>query len=305
MTTLSKSIIQDATFRTTTSELRHNLAKGNEHTPIHAAFKAVSYSEHATTYNARTVRAVNLLMPQATITDGNVIRYGQLIAATSNAAIVPDGTTSAESHYDYIPAETLPRRISHHTFATRQALATESLAQNVIDTALLAGVENEVDSFILNSTDVLSPGLIAMAGLSSAQTTTIAEALLQASAQIRAANVDSPQSVVPNVAILDSASFLALRQEQDASGRYIVNPEAQDVYLWGLQCVESSKLPVKTALVLDSQSVIVAKTALDSGIRSSDSHNSLFTRNILTLLGELRAAVLCSNPSALSLVTLL
>ena len=305
MTTLSKSILADAQFRQTTQQLRHNLAKGNDHAPVHAAFKAISYNDHATSYNARTVRAVNLLLPQAEIANSNSIKYGQLIAATSNAAIVPDGTSSAESHYDYLPAEAVPRRISHHTFATRQALATETLAQNVIDTALLAGVENEVDSFILNSTDVLSPGLLSMAALNYTQTSTIAEALLRAAVQIRAANVDAPQSVVPNLAILDSASWLALREEKDASGRYIVNPEAQDVYLWGLQCVESPKLPAKTALVLDSQATIVAKTALDSGVRSSDSHTDLFTRNILTLLGEVQCAVLCSNPSALSLVTLL
>lgn len=305
MTTLSKSIVNDAQFRQTTQQLRHHLAKGSEHSDVSAAFKAVSYSEHITTYNARTVRAVNLLLPQAEITNSNAIKYGQLIQAQSNAAVVASGTASAESHYDYLPAEAVPRRISHHTFATRQALATETLAQNVIDTALLAGVENEVDSFILNSTDVLSPGLLAMAGLNYTQTTTIAEALLRAAVQIRAANVDAPQSVVPNLAVLDSVSWLALREEKDASGRYIVNPEAQDVYLWGLQCVESSKLPAKTALVLDSQATIVAKTALDSGVRSSDSHTDLFTRNILTLLGEVQCAVLCSNPSALSLVTLL
>ncbi len=284
MTSLSKSILADAQFRTTTSELRRNLAKGNEHAEISAAFKA---------------------FPQAEITSGDVLRYGQLIAATSNAAIVPDGTTSVESHYDYIPAETLPRRISHHTFATRQALATESLAQNVIDTALLAGVENAVDDFVLNSTDLLSPGLLSMAALNYTQTSTIAEALLRAAVQIRAANVDAPQSVVPNLAVLDSASWLALREEKDASGRFIISPEAQGVYLWGLQCVESPKLPAKTALVCDTQSIIVAKTALDSGIRSSDSHTNLFTRNILTLLGEVRAAVLCSNPSALCRITLL
>ena len=305
MTTLSKSIINDAQFRTTTSELRRNLAKGNEHAEISAAFKAVSYNDHVSSYNARTIRGINLLFPQAEITSGDVLRYGQLIAATSNAAIVPDGTTSVESHYDYIPAETLPRRISHHTFATRQALATESLAQNVIDTALLAGVENAVDDFVLNSTDLLSPGLLSMAALNYTQTSTIAEALLRAAVQIRAANVDAPQSVVPNLAVLDSASWLALREEKDASGRFIISPEAQGVYLWGLQCVESPKLPAKTALVCDTQSIIVAKTALDSGIRSSDSHTNLFTRNILTLLGEVRAAVLCSNPSALCRITLL
>jgi HK97 family phage major capsid protein len=305
MTALSKSIVNDAQFRTTTSELRRNLAKGNEHAEISAAFKAVSYTDHATTYNARTVRAVNLLLPQATITDGNVIKYGQLIAATSNAAIVPDIVPSAESHYDYLPAETLPRRISHHTYATRQAIALESLAQTVIDSQLLGGIENEVDDYVLNSTDPLSRGLLSMAALNYLQTTTISAALLQASALIRAENIDSPQSVVPNLAVIDSASFLALREEKDASGRYIVNPEAQDVYLWGLQCVESPKLPAKTALVLDSQATIVAKTALDSGIRSSDSHTNLFTRNILTLLGEVRAAVLCSNPSALCRITLL
>ncbi|MBD1207028.1 MAG: phage major capsid protein [Ignavibacteria bacterium] len=305
MTTLSKSIVNDAQFRQTTQQLRHHLAKGNTHSDVSAAFKAISYNDHATSYNSRTVRAVNLLLPQAEIANSNAIKYGQLIQAQSNAAAVASGTASAEAHYNYSPAEAVPRRIAHHTFATRQALATETLAQNVIDTALLAGVENEVDSFILNSTDVLSPGLLAMAGLNYTQTTTIAEALLRAAVQIRAANVDAPQSVVPNLAVLDSASWLALREEKDASGRYIVNPEAQDVYLWGLQCVESSKLPAKTALVLDSQATIVAKTALDSGVRSSDSHTDLFTRNILTLLGEVQCAVLCSNPSALSLVTLL
>jgi HK97 family phage major capsid protein len=251
------------------------------------------------------VRSFNLLLPQSTIPDGTAIRYGQMVQSTSNAAIVPDGTSSAESSYDYVPAETVPRRIAHHTFATRQALATESLAQNVIDTALLAGVENAVDDYVLNSVDPLSRGLLAMAALNYLQTTTIAEALLRAAVRIRDVNVDSPQSVVPNVAILDSASWLALREEKDASGRYIVNPEAQDVFLWGLQCVESPKMPAATALVLDSQATIVAKTALDSGIRSSDSHNSFFTRNVLTLLGEVQCALLCSNPSALCRITLL
>lgn len=300
-TTLSKSIVNDAQFRTIAHTARHS----NDRTPLNAAFKAVSYAAHSETYNARMIRSINVLLPQAEITDGNVIRYGQLIQATSNAAIVPDGTASTESHYDYLPAETVPRRVSHHAFSTRQALATESLAQNVIDTALLAGVENAVDDFILNSTDALSKGLLAMAGLTYTQTSTITEALLRAAVQIRVANVDAPQSVVPNLAILDSASWLALREEKDASGRYIVNPEAQDVYLWGLQCVESPKLPAKTALVLDSQATIVAKTALSSGVRSSDSHTNLFTRNILTLLGEVQCAVLSSNPQALCRVTLL
>ena len=305
MTTLSKSIIHDAKFRQTTEELRHNLAKGVDSTPIGVAFKSISYSDHAESYNARAARSFNLLLPQATITDGSAIRYGQMVQSTSNAAIVPDGTLSAESDYDYVPAESLPRRVAHHTFSTRWAIATESLAQNVIDTALLAGVENAVDDYVLNSVDPLSRGLLVTAALSYTQTTTIAEALLRAAVQIRAANVDAPQSVVPNLAVLDSASFLALREEKDASGRFVISPEAQDVYLWGLQCVESPKLPAKTALVLDSQATIVAKTALDSGIRSSDSHTDLFTRNILTLLGEVKCALLCSNPSALCKITLL
>jgi hypothetical protein len=75
MTTLSKSIINDAQFRTTTSELRRNLAKGNEHAEISAAFKAVSYNDHVSSYNARTIRGINLLFPQAEITSGDVLRY--------------------------------------------------------------------------------------------------------------------------------------------------------------------------------------------------------------------------------------
>jgi HK97 family phage major capsid protein len=305
MQTLAKTIVSDTHFRKMTDEIRRALAKNNDHTPISAAFKSLSYTDHATAYNEKTVRAVNLLFPQATIADGNPIRYGQFVSAVSNAATVPNGVPSSESDYSYQPAEAVPRRIAHHTYATRMALAADALAQNVIETALLAGIENAVDNFILNSTDPLSKGLLSTAALSYTQTTTIADALLRASAQIRAANVDAPFAVAPDLAILDPASYIALRTETDAGGRFIVNPEAQEVYLWGLRVVECAKMPAKTALVLDSQSVTIAKTALDSGARSSDSHENYFTRNILTLVAEIQCAALCNNPSALSVVTLL
>lgn len=275
-------------------------------TEFSAHFKQLRPSEIRENLNTRSVRCVNRLFTTLEIERTYQIRYGQWLASVNTAQILASPNDEVpESEINHVEASTVPQRCGHFIPTTRAALQDFPMLQSVIETGLIVGLEAAIDTHILTSTVATSRGLLSMAGLNLTQTTTIHAALKEATANVRNTNLGSPYNIQADTAICSPDAWQALSDETDASGNYIVKPDAVEPRLWGLRLVESAALPPKTVLVLDANVITVARTPLDAGLRSSVEHKDYFTRGMALLLADSFVSVLCYAPTAVCRISTL
>ena len=68
--------------------------------------------------------------------------------------------------------------------------------------------------------------------------------------------------------------------------------------MWGLPVIESEFVPEGTAFVGDFRQMVIWDRE-ETTIRATDSHSDFFIRNMVAILGELRAAFGVLRPAAI------
>lgn len=237
-------------------------------------------------------------------TNSDTVEYPQVGTPTNAAAPVAEATASTgatgakpESTLAFAPVTVPIQTIAHYLVATRQVLADAGMLREWIDQFLRYGLQEELEDQLISGNGT-APNLRGILNTVGIQTQTWATDELTTTRKARTAAILNGR-VMPNAWVIHPTDWETIDLLKDAEERYHMGGprEVLTPRLWGIPVVESEAVTVGTALLGDFRFAVVFDRQ-QTAIYVSDSHSDFFTRNLITILGELRAAVGVTRPKA-------
>lgn len=258
-------------------------------------------------------------------TDSDAVEYVTVTARTNNAGPVPEATTAAtpglngvavgaytaahgvkpESDMTLAVTTTTVKTLAHWIPITKRAASDAGQVRTLVDAFLREGLEEELEDQMLtgsgageNFTGILNSGISTVGSAG-----TDIDAIVDAIRTVRVTGRRRPTALVIHPNDWYSTGFLTAK---DLEGRYLVGDPRASVEqlntLWGLQVVVSEGITENTALVGDFRFAVLWERE-GITVTMTDSHNDFFTRNLLVILAEMRAAFGVLDPQAFCSVT--
>jgi hypothetical protein len=260
------------------------------------------YGLPATGYAGRPLTIRDLVTTGTTT--NNAIDYVIEGTQVNNAAPVTDATASSgssgskpESTLDFDPASTTVKTIAHWVAVPRSVLADAGQLRMYADSFLRYGVEEELEDQMMTGSGSGNnfTGIRNTSGIQSqAWDTDLLTTLRRARTKVRTVGRSTPTGYVLHPNDWEDIDLL-----QDNEGRYFFGGPSVlgQPRLWGLPVVESEGETEGFAHVADwRRAVLLDREQIQ--ILMSDSHSDFFTRNLIAMLAELRAAFFVIRPSA-------
>lgn len=200
---------------------------------------------------------------------------------------------------------TTVKTIAHWIPITKRAASDAGQVRTLVDNFLRYGLNEELEDQMLtgsgageNFTGILNSGILTVGSAG-----TDIDAIVDAIRSVRVTGRRRPTGLVIHPNDWYSAGFLTAK---DAQGNYLIGDPRASVdqlnTLWGLQVVVSESITENTALVGDfRQAVLWEREGID--VLVSDQHADFFTRNLLAILAEMRAAFGVLDPQGFCSVT--
>lgn len=260
-------------------------------------------------------------------TTSDTVDYVRVTSKTNNAATVAEATTAAgptantttgalenatgagvkpESAMALETVSASVKTIAHWIPITKRAAADAAQVRTLVDNFLRYGLNEELEDQMLNGdgTGENFTGILQTSGI---QTTgsagTDLDAIVDAIRLVRITGRRRPTAVVFHPNDWYSTGFLLAK---DGQQRYLVGDPRASIEqlntLWGLQVVVSEAATENTALVGDFRQAVLWEREGVS-LMVSDQHADFFTRNLLAILAEMRAAFGVFDPQAFCTVT--
>lgn len=249
----------------------------------------------------RQVRVLDLITMATTESDK--IDYVVETTRTDAAAETALGTAYGEATYVYEEAEAIVRDIGHFVPAHRSNLADAGQIQGLLEGRLENGVLRRFEGQVVagngvgqNMTGILNTDGIAHVERNGTASEPILDVIHRGITAVRLALFSDPDAIG-----LDPESYEdAVLEKATDSGVYLLGPASQATSktIWGLPAVVSSVFPADTALVGAYKEGAIAWVRAGVSVRASDSHEDFFTRRMVALLAELRAAFAAWQPRA-------
>jgi HK97 family phage major capsid protein len=261
-------------------------------------------------------------------TTSDTVEYVRVTSKTNNAAPVAEATSAAapttgassgaaltlnpgggykpESDMALEVVSASVKTIAHWIPLTKRAAADASQVRTLVDNFLRYGLNEELEDQMVNGsgsgenfTGILSTSGIQTVGSAG----TDIDAIVDAIAAVRVTGRRRPNALVIHPNDWYSSGFLTAK---DTNGNYLVGDPRASVdqlnSLWGLQVVVSEAVTQNTALVGDFRQAVLWEREGVS-LMVSDQHADFFTRNLLAILAEMRAAFGVLDPQAFCTVT--
>lgn len=180
--------------------------------------------------------------------------------------------------------------IAAWTSASRQVLADNGALSSAIDTLMQHKVLSRLEHRLINGTGGVGriDGLIS---LGTVMTPTIAgsPADIIGESMVRQAN----SGYVPNLVLLNPLDWFRIQiTKSNTEGLYIFGSPTMPVppALWNASIVASPSVPEGTGLTIDTRFTTVLDREQMS-VMVTNAHKDYFTRNLVAILGELRAGL--------------
>lgn len=237
-------------------------------------------------------------------TDSDTVEFARQTTVTNAAAPVAEATatsgssgTKPESAMAFEVVTEVVRTIAHWLPATRRALMDASQLRTLIDNFLRYGLEEELEDQIIggNGAGENFTGLLNTTGTTAqAWDTNILTTTRKARTLVRVTGRARPTAYVLHPNDWEKIDLL-----QDNEGRYFFGGPMiiGAPRLWGLPVVECEAMPEGTGMVADWR-LAVLWDRMAAAILASDSHADFFVRNMVAILGEMRAAFGVLRPAA-------
>lgn len=238
-------------------------------------------------------------------TESDIVEFVRQTTRTNNAAPVAEATASSgssgakpESEMAYERVTATVRTIANWVAATKRALSDAGQLRGLIDQELIANLEEELEDQILNGTgvgeDFVGLDNAALATQDQAWDTNILTTTRKARTLVKTVGRATPTAYVLNPTDWQTIDLL-----QDNEARYYFGgPSVLGIpRLWGLPVVESEAQAVGWGWVGDWRKIVLWDRE-QAMISVSDSHLDFFTRNLVAILAEMRAAMGVLRPAA-------
>jgi HK97 family phage major capsid protein len=227
---------------------------------------------------------------------------------TPNIATVtpnPGGGYKPESGMTTEQVSTTVKTIAHWIPITKRAASDAGQIRTLVDNFLRYGLNEELEDQILNGSGSGEnfTGILASSPLTVGSAGTDLDAIVDAIRAVRVTGRRKPTGLVIHPNDWYSAGFLTAK---DSQGNYLVGDPRASIdqlnQLWGLNVVVTEAATENTALVGDfRQAVLWEREGVN--VLVSDQHADFFTRNLLAILAEMRAAFGVLDPQAFCTVT--
>ena len=292
------------------------LITGTSSTSAGAFVRNDVYAPTTDLIGERELTVANLVTKGSTQSD--TIEYVRVTSKTNNAAAVPEATTAAASAVygtpdannvqGYKPESALAlevvattvKTLAHWIPITKRAASDAGQVRTLVDTFLRYGLNEELEDQILNGsgTGENFTGILQSSPLTVGSAGTDIDAIVDAIRTVRVTGRRKPTALVVHPNDWYSAGFLTAK---DSQNRYLVGDPRASIdqlnTLWGLNVVVSEAMTENTVLVGDfRQAVLWEREGVQ--LLVSDQHSDFFTRNLLAILAEMRAAFGVLDPQA-------
>lgn len=238
-------------------------------------------------------------------TGSDLIEYVEQTTRTNGAAVVAEATASGgssgvkpESTMAWAVRQTTVKVIANWMAVTRQAVADVRQLRSLIDQELEENVDETFEDQALqgDGTGNNFTGIYNTSGTQSqAYTTGLLVTARKARTLVRTVGRDVATAYVMHPNDWEDFDLLTDNETRYYFGGPLVMGTPR---LWGLPVVESEGAIEGTALCGNFRRAIVWDRE-DFTIRISDSHSDFFIRNLLAVLGEMRAAFALTKPAAI------
>jgi HK97 family phage major capsid protein len=245
---------------------------------------------------ARTPR-VNPFMRQIVNTRGInslLVAWAEFTGGEGGADMVVEGARKPQKDFDYVEASSKVEKIAVFTKASKEALDDIRQLRAEINSELVFEVEKKLDQQILSGTGV-SPELkgintyAAALNVTGLPFATGVDAPNRADVLMVAAAVIANNGFDANYAVINPLDAAMMQLTKDANGNYVLPPfsSANGAQVAGMRIVANRGVAAGSFLVGDFSKDILAireEINIQIGYENDD-----FTRNLITILAEMRA----------------
>lgn len=212
-----------------------------------------------------------------------------------------DGGTKAESELTTELKTNSVVTIAHYLNASRQVLEDQAMLRGYIDGRLTYGVKLVEDTQILNGagtngtlTGIMNTTGIGNVGDRATSSVTYIDHIRSAITTARLAHFP-----VDGI-LLHPTDFATIETSKGTDGHYVLMNVVQNgvASLWRVPVVESDAMTQGTFLVGNFAMGATLYERNQAGVRVSESHDTNFIKNIVTILGEERVALTVELPGA-------
>lgn len=233
-------------------------------------------------------------------TNSDSVEHVRLTATGDAARQVKEGDEKAEIDFDGAVVKSSIVTIAGHTTASRQVLSDSSALQSQIDNVIRQKVLAKLEYHILNGQggdDI--EGLLSLAAPMVTTLPGVADRIGETVTSMRTLGYN------PSVIVMNPADWLVLTTSKNSDGDYLFGSPTAPAprVLWSVPVVLSAGIPAGKALVLDTSHITILDRESLS-VMLSNSHKDYFTRNLVAILGELRAGLEVRDEAAVLEVTL-
>jgi HK97 family phage major capsid protein len=264
------------------------------------------------TIPVRQPRIVDLLT--VTTTESNLIEYSAMITRTDVAAPTAKGTAYSDATYEWELREAPVRDIGQGIPAHRSELADQGQLEALLGTLLSVGVELALEDEVVagDGTGQHLTGILETDGINSVfrDVTTPerrVETLHRAITRERLTLFGEPDGMVLHPTDYEETIF----EKTSSTGGYVWIgalsglASGTPTQLWGKPVVITPAVPQNTGIVGNFKLGATVYMRAGVSVRASDSHSDFFTRRMVQLLAETRAAFAVRLPVAFCEVTLI
>lgn len=245
-------------------------------------------------------------------TTGNTVSYAEMKNPDGGAGMTGEGSAKTQADFDIVEAKADVKKVTAYIKTSKEALDDISALQAEINSELITLVKNKLDVQLLtgdgtgnNLTGVITAATAYSAG-SFAGTIDSAnkfDALATAVSQVLNAEVVSgePAGFVPTYIVMNSADMVGLKLTKDSTGNYIFPismPGVSEVI--NVPIIANPRMTADKFLVGDftkAQLRIREDVNIQIGYENDD-----FTKNLVTILAEMRAAAFVKSNHAKAFV---
>lgn len=247
-------------------------------------------------------------------TSGNTVSYAEMKNPDGGAGMTAEGAAKSQADFDFVEAKASVQKITAYIKTSKEALADIQGLAGEINGELMTLVKLKKDSQVLSGDNTGNNlnGVLTQATAFAAPTGLVAsivapnnyDVLVAAITQILTAEVISgePAGFLPNYIVLHPVDVAAMKLTKDTTGNYVFPvtlPGATSVL--EVPVIANARMVQGDFLVMDSTKGnlrIREDVTFDIGYENDD-----FTKNLVTILAEMRLAFFIKSNHAKAFVT--
>lgn len=237
-------------------------------------------------------------LPKNPLPGNTVVEYSRYSGVQGAAAVqATEGAQKAALRPDHTLIQQASMTIAGYTKISKQALTDQRALESSIDVVLRRSLEAALDSILWAGSGTW-PGY---STLVTSSTSTVYDNLADAASEGVATMLEA--GFVPNIVSLRPSDWLIVQTARNTNGDYLAGPYLAPLpeLLRGLRLVLSPSIPAGKVLVADAAHLELH--VVDDMTFEIDNDSDDFTKNLRTILGELRVVPTFSAVGAARLIT--